>query len=332
MSTDPQFPTPNNLGIAVYSNNAEAIGNTPLVRINRLIKTDATVLAKVESRNPAFSVKCRIGAALIADAEKRGVLKEGMHIVEPTSGNTGIALAFVAAAKGYSITLTMPASMSLERRKVLKALGANLVLTESAKGMKGAVDEAVRLATEQPEVYFLPQQFENPANPQIHVDTTGPEIWQATGGQVDILVAGVGTGGTITGISRYFEQVQNKPLYSVAVEPAESPIITQTKNGENITPAPHKIQGIGANFIPMNLDLDLVDEVLPVSSEEAIQWARKCATQEGILVGISSGAALAAAAKIAERPENAGKTIVVILPDSGERYLSSVLFEGLFDE
>ncbi|MCA4438931.1 cysteine synthase A [Acinetobacter baumannii] len=332
MSTDPQFPTPNNVGIAVYSNNAEAIGNTPLVRINRLIKTDATVLAKVESRNPAFSVKCRIGAALIADAEKRGVLKEGMHIVEPTSGNTGIALAFVAAAKGYSITLTMPASMSLERRKVLKALGANLVLTEPAKGMKGAVDEAVRLATEQPEVYFLPQQFENPANPQIHVDTTGPEIWQATGGQVDILVAGVGTGGTITGISRYFEQVQNKPLYSVAVEPAESPIITQTKNGENITPAPHKIQGIGANFIPKNLDLDLVDEVLPVSSEEAIQWARKCATQEGILVGISSGAALAAAAKIAERPENAGKTIVVILPDSGERYLSSVLFEGLFDE
>ncbi|HCI7193685.1 cysteine synthase A [Acinetobacter baumannii] len=332
MSTDPQFPTPNNLGIAVYSNNAEAIGNTPLVRINRLIKTDATVLAKVESRNPAFSVKCRIGAALIADAEKRGVLKEGMHIVEPTSGNTGIALAFVAAAKGYSITLTMPASMSLERRKVLKALGANLVLTEPAKGMKGAVDEAVRLATEQPEIYFLPQQFENPANPQIHVDTTGPEIWQATGGQVDILVAGVGTGGTITGISRYFEQVQNKPLYSVAVEPAESPIITQTKNGENITPAPHKIQGIGANFIPKNLDLDLVNEVLPVSSEEAIQWARKCATQEGILVGISSGAALAAAAKIAERPENAGKTIVVILPDSGERYLSSVLFEGLFDE
>ncbi|WP_368555055.1 cysteine synthase A [Acinetobacter baumannii] len=332
MSTDPQFPTPNNLGIAVYSNNAEAIGNTPLVRINRLIKTDAIVLAKVESRNPAFSVKCRIGAALIADAEKRGVLKEGMHIVEPTSGNTGIALAFVAAAKGYSITLTMPASMSLERRKVLKAFGANLVLTEPAKGMKGAVDEAVRLATEQPEVYFLPQQFENPANPQIHVDTTGPEIWQATGGQVDILVAGVGTGGTITGISRYFEQVQKKPLYSVAVEPAESPIITQTKNGENITPAPHKIQGIGANFIPKNLDLDLVDEVLPVSSEEAIQWARKCATQEGILVGISSGAALAAAAKIAERPENAGKTIVVILPDSGERYLSSVLFEGLFDE
>ncbi|ENW91189.1 cysteine synthase A [Acinetobacter dispersus] len=332
MSTDQQFPTPANLGIAVYSNNAEAIGNTPLVRINRLIKTGATVLAKVESRNPAFSVKCRIGAALIADAEKRGVLKTGMHIVEPTSGNTGIALAFVAAAKGYPITLTMPASMSLERRKVLKALGANLVLTDPAKGMKGAVDEAVRLATENPEQYFLPQQFENPANPQIHTDTTGPEIWQATNGQVDILVAGVGTGGTITGISRYFEQVQNKPLYSVAVEPAESPIITQTKRGESITPAPHKIQGIGANFIPKNLDLDLVDEVLPVNSADAIEWARKCATQEGILVGISSGAALAAAAQIAERPENVGKTIVVILPDSGERYLSSVLFEGLFDE
>ncbi len=332
MSTDQQFPTPANLGIAVYSNNAEAIGNTPLVRINRLIKTGATVLAKVESRNPAFSVKCRIGAALIADAEKRGVLKAGMHIVEPTSGNTGIALAFVAAAKGYPITLTMPASMSLERRKVLKALGANLVLTEPAKGMKGAVDEAVRLATENPELYFLPQQFENPANPQIHVDTTGPEIWQATNGEVDILVAGVGTGGTITGISRYFEQVQNKPIYSVAVEPAESPIITQTKNGESILPAPHKIQGIGANFIPKNLDLDLVDEVVPVNSADAIEWARKCATQEGILVGISSGATLAAAAQIAERPENTGKTIVVILPDSGERYLSSVLFEGLFDE
>lgn len=332
MATDAQFQAPANLGIAVYANNAEAIGNTPLVRINRIIQGGATVLAKIESRNPAFSVKCRVGAALVVDAEKRGVLKAGMHIVEPTSGNTGIALAFVAAAKGYPITLTMPASMSLERRKVLKALGANLVLTEPAKGMKGAVDEAVRLATEQPELYFLPQQFENPANPQIHQDTTGPEIWQATGGQVDILVSGVGTGGTITGISRYFEQVQNKPLYSVAVEPAESPIISQTKRGESITPAPHKIQGIGANFIPKNLDLDLVDEVLPIASEEALEWARKTATQEGILVGISCGAALAAAAKLAERPENAGKTIVVILPDSGERYLSSVLFEGLFTD
>ena len=329
MSTDSAFPTPNNLGIAVYSNNAEAIGNTPLVRINRVISGGANVFAKVESRNPAFSVKCRIGAALIADAEKRGVLKAGMHIVEPTSGNTGIALAFVAAAKGYDITLTMPASMSIERRKVLKALGANLVLTEPAKGMKGAVDEAVRLATEQPELYFLPQQFENPANPQIHEDTTGPEIWAATNGQVDILVAGVGTGGTISGISRFFEKVKNQPIYSVAVEPAESAIIGQTKRGEAITPAPHKIQGIGANFIPKNLDLDLVDEVIAITSQDAIDWARKTATQEGILVGISSGAAMAAAAQLAARPENAGKNIVVILPDSGERYLSSVLFEDI---
>lgn len=329
MSTDSAFPTPNNLGIAVYSNNAEAIGNTPLVRINRVISGGANVFAKVESRNPAFSVKCRIGAALIADAEKRGVLKAGMHIVEPTSGNTGIALAFVAAAKGYEITLTMPASMSIERRKVLKALGANLVLTEPAKGMKGAVDEAVRLATEQPEHYFLPQQFENPANPQIHEDTTGPEIWAATNGQVDILVAGVGTGGTISGISRFFEKVKNQPIYSVAVEPAESAIIGQTKRGEAITPAPHKIQGIGANFIPKNLDLDLVDEVIAITSQDAIDWARKTATQEGILVGISSGAAMAAAAELAARPENAGKNIVVILPDSGERYLSSVLFEDI---
>ena len=332
MTTDAAFPTPANLGIAVYSNNAEAIGNTPLVRINRLISGDATVLAKVESRNPAFSVKCRIGAALIADAEKRGVLKEGMHIVEPTSGNTGIALAFVAAAKGYEITLTMPASMSIERRKVLKALGANLVLTEPAKGMKGAVDEAERLATEHPETYFLPQQFNNPANPQIHEETTGPEIWAATGGKVDILVAGVGTGGTISGISRYFKKVKGQALHSVAVEPAESPLIGQTKRGEAITPAPHKIQGIGANFIPKNLDLDLVDEVISIESAEAIDWARKTATHEGILVGISSGAAMAAAAKLAARPENAGKNIVVILPDSGERYLSSVLFEDISAE
>lgn len=332
MTTDAAFPTPANLGIAVYSNNAEAIGNTPLVRINRLISGGSTVLAKVESRNPAFSVKCRIGAALIADAEKRGVLKAGMHIVEPTSGNTGIALAFVAAAKGYEITLTMPASMSIERRKVLKALGANLVLTEPAKGMKGAVDEAERLATEHPETYFLPQQFNNPANPQIHEETTGPEIWAATGGKVDILVAGVGTGGTISGISRYFKKVKGQALHSVAVEPAESPIIGQTKRGEALTPAPHKIQGIGANFIPKNLDLDLVDEVISIESAEAIDWARKTATHEGILVGISSGAAMAAAAKLAARPENAGKNIVVILPDSGERYLSSVLFEDISAE
>ena len=329
MSTDSAFPTPNNLGIAVYSNNAEAIGNTPLVRINRIIQSPATVLAKVESRNPAFSVKCRIGAALIADAEARGLLKAGMHIVEPTSGNTGIALAFVAAAKGYALTLTMPSSMSIERRKVMKALGANLVLTDPAKGMRGAVEEAQRLLDENPETYFLPQQFENPANPAIHEATTGPEIWDATGGKVDILVAGVGTGGTISGISSYFEKVKKQALYSVAVEPAESPIIDQTKRGETLTPGPHKIQGIGANFIPKNLDLDLVDEVMPIDAATAIDWARKTASQEGILVGISSGAAMAAAAELAARPENAGKTIVVILPDGGERYLSSVLFEDI---
>lgn len=329
MSTDSAFPTPNNLGIAVYSNNAEAIGNTPLVRINRIIQSPATVLAKVESRNPAFSVKCRIGAALIADAEARGVLKAGMHIVEPTSGNTGIALAFVAAAKGYALTLTMPSSMSIERRKVMKALGANLVLTDPAKGMRGAVEEAQRLLDENPETYFLPQQFENPANPAIHEATTGPEIWEATGGKVDILVAGVGTGGTISGISSYFEKVKKQALYSVAVEPAESPIIGQTKRGEALTPGPHKIQGIGANFIPKNLDLDMVDEVMPIDAATAIDWARKTASQEGILVGISSGAAMAAAAELAARPENAGKTIVVILPDGGERYLSSVLFEDI---
>lgn len=329
MSTDSAFPTPNNLGIAVYSNNAEAIGNTPLVRINRIIQSPATVLAKVESRNPAFSVKCRIGAALIADAEARGVLKAGMHIVEPTSGNTGIALAFVAAAKGYALTLTMPSSMSIERRKVMKALGANLVLTDPAKGMRGAVEEAQSLLDENPNTYFLPQQFENPANPAIHEATTGPEIWEATGGKVDILVAGVGTGGTISGISSYFEKVKKQALYSVAVEPAESPIIGQTKRGETLTPGPHKIQGIGANFIPKNLDLDLVDEVMPIDAATAIDWARKTASQEGILVGISSGAAMAAAAELAARPENAGKTIVVILPDGGERYLSSVLFEDI---
>ena len=329
MSTDSAFPTPNNLGIAVYSNNAEAIGNTPLVRINRIIQSPATILAKVESRNPAFSIKCRIGAALIADAEARGVLKAGMHIVEPTSGNTGIALAFVAAAKGYALTLTMPSSMSIERRKVMKALGANLVLTDPAKGMRGAVEEAQRLLDENPDTYFLPQQFENPANPAIHEATTGPEIWDATGGKVDILVAGVGTGGTISGISSYFEKVKKQALYSVAVEPAESPIIGQTKRGEALTPGPHKIQGIGANFIPKNLDLDLVDEVMPIDAATAIDWARKTASQEGILVGISSGAAMAAAAELAARPENAGKTIVVILPDGGERYLSSVLFEDI---
>lgn len=332
MSTDSQFNAPENLGIAVYSNNAEAIGNTPLVRINRVIESAATVLAKVESRNPAFSVKDRVGAALISDAEAKGLLKKGMHIVEPTSGNTGIALAYVAAAKGYDITLTMPSSMSIERRKVLKALGANLLLTDPAKGMKGAIEEAERLVREQPETYYLPQQFENPANPEIHEKTTGPEIWAATAGKVDILVSGVGTGGTLTGISRYFEKVKNQAIYSVAVEPAESAIITQAKKDETLTPGPHKIQGIGANFIPKNLDLDLVDEVIAIPSDEAIDFARKTATQEGLLVGISSGAAIAAASKLAARPENAGKTIVVVLPDGGERYLSSVLFADISAE
>lgn len=332
MSTDSQFNAPENLGIAVYSNNAEAIGNTPLVRINRVIESAATVLAKVESRNPAFSVKDRVGAALISEAEAKGLLKKGMHIVEPTSGNTGIALAYVAAAKGYDITLTMPSSMSIERRKVLKALGANLLLTDPAKGMKGAIEEAERLVREQPETYYLPQQFENPANPEIHEKTTGPEIWTATAGKVDILVSGVGTGGTLTGISRYFEKVKNQAIYSVAVEPAESAIITQAKKGETLTPGPHKIQGIGANFIPKNLDLDLVDEVIAIPSDEAIDFARKTATQEGLLVGISSGAAIAAASKLAARPENAGKTIVVVLPDGGERYLSSVLFADISAE
>ena len=332
MNTDRAFPIPENLAIAVYSDNAESIGNTPLIRINRVIQSKATVLAKIESRNPAFSVKDRVGAALIHDAELKGTLKKGMHIIEPTSGNTGIALAYVAAAKGYEITLTMPASMSIERRKVLKALGANLILTDASKGMKGAVEEAVRLATQNPEKYYLPQQFENPANPAIHEVTTGPEIWEATQGQVDILVAGVGTGGTITGISRFFEKKMGKSIYSVAVEPAASPIISQAKRGEALTPASHKIQGIGANFIPENLDLDLVDEVIGIENEEAIEWARKIATQEGIFVGISCGAAMAAAEKIAQRPENEGKNIVVILPDGGERYLSSVLFDDISAE
>lgn len=332
MTTDSAYIAPANAGIAVYANNAEAIGNTPLVRLNRIMPAGVTVLAKIESRNPAFSVKCRVGASLIADAEARGVLTQGMQIIEPTSGNTGIALAFVAAAKGYDITLTMPASMSIERRKVLKALGAHLVLTDAALGMKGAVDEAQRIKDTAPEQYFLPQQFENPANPLIHQTTTGPEIWQATGGNVDVLVAGVGTGGTITGISRYFEQTRGQALYSVAVEPAESPLISQTLAGEPLKPAAHKIQGIGANFLPKNLDLSIVDEVQAVNSDDAVAWARKAMTQEGILCGISCGAALAAAARVAERPDMQGKTIVVILPDSGERYLSSVLFAGLFSE
>lgn len=316
----------------IYDDNALSIGNTPLVRLNRVVEGHKKVYAKIEGRNPAYSVKCRIGANMIWEAEQSGKLKAGMEIIEPTSGNTGIALAYVAAAKGYKLTLTMPASMSLERRKVLKALGANLVLTEAAKGMKGAVDKAEEIRASNPEHYFLPQQFENPANPAIHEKTTGPEIWQDTDGEVDIFIAGVGTGGTLTGVSRYIKQTQGKAIQTIAVEPEASPIISQTRAGQDIKPAPHKIQGIGANFVPKNLDLSLVDGVETISNEDAIDYARRLMREEGILAGISCGAAVAAAARVAARPENADKTIVVILPDTGERYLSTVLFDGLFTE
>ena len=316
----------------IYADNAQAIGNTPLVRINRLGPPGVTILAKIEGRNPAYSVKCRIGANMIWDAEERGVLKPGMTIVEPTSGNTGIGLAFVAAAKGYKLLLTMPSSMSLERRKVLKGLGAELVLTEPAKGMKGAIDKATEIANSDPSKYFLPQQFENPANPAIHEKTTGPEIWNDTDGNVDMLVAGVGTGGTITGISRYFKHVQGKAIVSVAVEPVTSPVITQARDGQELKPAPHKIQGIGAGFVPKNLDLSIVDRVELVTDDDAKAVALRLMREEGILCGISCGAAMAAAVRIASEPQMQGKTIVVILPDSGERYLSSMLFDGLFTE
>ena len=316
-----------------FADNSLSIGHTPLVRLNRVMDgAGATVLAKIEGRNPAYSVKCRIGAAMIWDAEKRGVLKAGMEIVEPTSGNTGIALAFVAAARGYAITLTMPSSMSLERRKVLKAMGATLVLTDPAKGMKGAIDKAAEIAAANPSHYFLPQQFENPANPDIHEKTTGPEIWRDTDGKIDIFVAGVGTGGTITGVSRYIKNTQGKAIQSIAVEPAASPLITQTRNGEPLVPAAHKIQGIGANFVPKNLDLAMIDGVETVSNDDAIEFARRLMREEGILAGISCGAAVAAAARIAARAENKGKVIVVLLPDSGERYLSTALFDGIFTE
>ena len=314
----------------VYEDNSLTIGNTPLVKLNRVSK--GRVLAKIESRNPSFSVKCRIGANMIWDAEKKGLLGPGKEIIEPTSGNTGIALAFVAASRGYGITLTMPATMSLERRKLLKALGANLILTEGALGMKGAVAKAEEIRDSAPEKYVLLQQFDNPANPEIHVKTTGPEIWEATDGEVDVIVAGVGTGGTITGISRYLKQIQGKAITSVAVEPKESPVITQKLAGEEIKPGPHKIQGIGAGFIPGNLDLSLIDRVEQVSSDDAVAMARRLMQEEGILAGISSGAAVVAANQIAELPEFADKTIVVILPSSGELYLSSVLFQGLFGE
>jgi cysteine synthase A len=304
-----------------------------LVKLNRIIgDSQATVLAKIEGRNPAYSVKCRIGVAMIDDAEQRGLLTAGKEIVEPTSGNTGIALAFVAAARGIPLTLTMPKTMSLERRKLLSAYGAKLVLTEGAKGMNGAVAKAEEIAASDPDKYVLLQQFKNPANPAIHVKTTGPEIWNATDGNIDIFVAGVGTGGTITGVSRYLKEIQGKPIQSIAVEPTASPVLTQQRNGEAIKPAPHKIQGIGAGFIPEVLDLGLVDAIEQVSNEEAIDYARRLTREEGILSGISGGAAVAVAARVAQRPENAGKTIVVILPDSGERYLSSVLFDGIFDE
>ncbi|PBQ08265.1 cysteine synthase [Pseudomonas congelans] len=316
----------------IYADNAHSIGNTPLVQINRIAPRGVTILAKIEGRNPGYSVKCRIGASMIWDAESSGRLKPGMTIVEPTSGNTGIGLAFVAAARGYKLMLTMPASMSIERRKVLKALGAELVLTEAAKGMKGAIAKAEELLAGNPEKYFMPAQFENPANPAIHEKTTGPEIWADTDGAIDVLVAGVGTGGTITGISRYIKHTEGKPILSVAVEPDGSPIITQAMAGEAITPSPHRIQGIGAGFIPKNLDLSIVDRVERVTDEEAKAMARRLMQEEGILCGISCGAAMAAAVRLAEKPEMQGKTIVVVLPDSGERYLSSMLFSDLFTD
>ena len=315
-----------------YKDNSQSIGNTPLVRLNRIIDdSTATVLAKIEGRNPAYSVKCRIGAALIWDAEQRGLLGPGKELVEPTSGNTGIALAFVAAAKNIPLTLTMPETMSIERRKLLIAYGAKIVLTEGAKGMSGAVAKAEEIAASDPDRYVLLQQFKNPANPAIHEKTTGPEIWNDTDGEIDILVSGVGTGGTITGVSRYIKNTQGKAITSIAVEPSASPILTQCRAGEPLQPGPHKIQGIGAGFIPGTLDLSVVDEIEQVSNEEAVTYARRLAQEEGILAGISCGAAVAVAVRVAKRPENAGKTIVVILPDSGERYLSSVLFEGIFD-
>jgi len=316
----------------IFADNAQTIGNTPLVKINRLGPAGVTILAKIEGRNPAYSVKCRIGASMVWDAEERGLLRPGMTIVEPTSGNTGIGLAFVAAARGYQLLLTMPASMSLERRKVLKALGAELVLTEPAKGMKGAIERATEIAAANPAKYFMPQQFNNPANPAIHETTTGPEIWNDTAGAIDVLVSGVGTGGTITGVSRYIKQARGKPILSVAVEPISSPVISQTIAGEELKPSPHKIQGIGAGFVPNNLDLSMVDRVEQVSDEDSKAVALRLMREEGILCGISCGAAMAVALRIAAEPAMQGKTIVVILPDSGERYLSSMLFSDMFSE
>ena len=314
----------------IYSDNSQSIGNTPLVRLNRIAgKTQATVLAKIEGRNPAYSVKCRIGASMVWDAEARGVLKPGVEIIEPTSGNTGIALAYVAAARGYKLTLTMPETMSLERRRVLAALGAKLILTPGVEGMKGAIARAEAIVAAEPTRWFLPQQFKNPANPAIHEKTTGPEIWNDTDGAIDVLVAGVGTGGTITGVSRYIKNTKGKRILSVAVEPAESPVISQKLAGQELKPGPHKIQGIGAGFIPDTLDLSVVDRVEQVTGTEAIAFARRLAAEEGLLVGISCGAAAAAAVRLAQLDEFADQTIVVVLPDLAERYLSTSLFEGL---
>ena len=317
----------------IYQDNSLSIGNTPLVKLNRVTDgAPVTILAKIEGRNPAYSVKCRIGAAMIWDAEKRGILRPGKELIEPTSGNTGIALAFVAAARGYPITLTMPETMSIERRKVLKALGANLILTEGASGMKGSIARAEQLVATDPDRYVLLQQFKNPANPEIHFTTTGPEIWNDTEGGIDVLVSGVGTGGTITGVSRYIKNEKKKNILSVAVEPVNSPVIAQARNKQDLKPGPHKIQGIGAGFIPDTLDLSMVDRVESVTNEESIEMARRLAKEEGILGGISCGAATAVAVRLAKLPEMKGKTIVVILPDSAERYLSSPLFEGMFSE
>ncbi len=314
----------------IYDDNSYTIGHTPLVRLNRVPGDGkALVVAKIEGRNPAYSVKCRIGASMIWDAEKRGILKEGKHLIEPTSGNTGIALAYVAAARGYPITLTMPESMSLERRKLLKVLGADLVLTEAAQGMKGAIAKAEEFAARDPSRYVLLQQFKNPANPRIHEETTGPEIWDDTDGRIDVLVAGVGTGGTLTGISRYLKKTKGKAITTIAVEPSDSPVIAQKRAGQDLKPGSHKIQGIGAGFIPDTLDLSLVDRVEAVTNDESLEMARRLAREEGVLSGISCGAAVAAAVRVAKEPEMGGKMIVVILPDSGERYLSSVLFESL---
>ena len=316
----------------VYEDNTFSIGRTPLVRLNRVAEgCQATILGKIEGRNPGYSVKCRIGASMVWDAEKRGVLKPGKELIEPTSGNTGIALAFVAAARGYAITLTMPESFSIERRKVLKALGANLVLTDGAHGMAGSISKAEEIVASDPQHYLMLQQFKNPANPEIHFRTTGPEIWEDTDGTIDVLVSGIGTGGTITGVSRYIKREKGKKILSVGVEPAVSPVISQRLAGQPMRPGPHPIQGIGAGFIPDTLDLEMVDRMELVSNDETIEMALRLSKEEGILAGISCGAAVAVAVRLGKNPEFAGKVIVAVLPDAAERYLSTVLFEGLFD-